>query len=95
MQGAFWAASGKKTNNSHYQKKKIQNNLCKFLLRRRPLSSVDLAKMTDRGATAIISRGWPFHYQVQKVHSPNLPQEKCMGEVARISSVIIFQLSQL
>ena len=37
----------------------------------------------------------PFHSQVQKVHSPNLPKEKCMGEVVRIGSVIIFHPSNL
>ena len=33
--------------------------------------------------------------QVQKVHSPNLPKKKCICEVVRIGSIIIFQLSKL
>ena len=37
----------------------------------------------------------PFHSQVQKVHSPNLPEENCMSEVVRIGSIIIFHLSKL
>ena len=32
---------------------------------------------------------------VQNVHSPKLSKEKCMGEVVRIGSVIIFHLSKL
>ena len=36
-----------------------------------------------------------FHSQVQKLHSPNLPKEKCIGEVMRIGSIIIFHLSKL
>ena len=42
-----------------------------------------------------IEQDWPFHSQVQKVHSPNLPKEKCRYEVVRIGSIIIFRLSKL
>ena len=38
---------------------------------------------------------YPFHSQVQRVHSPNLPKEKCIGEVVRIVRIIIFHLSKL
>ena len=37
----------------------------------------------------------PFHSQSQEVHSPNLKQEKCISEVVRIGSIIIFHLSKL
>ena len=30
----------------------------------------------------------PFHSQVQKVHSPNLPKEKCIIEVVRVGVII-------
>ena len=33
--------------------------------------------------------------QIQRRHSSNLPEEKCIGEVVRISSIIIFHLSKL
>ena len=36
----------------------------------------------------------PFHSQVQKVHSPK-PKKKCISEVVRIGSIIIFHLSKL
>ena len=45
-------------------------------------------------ATALIYHQ-SFHSHVQKVHSPNLPKEKCMGERVRIGSVIIFHLTKL
>ena len=32
---------------------------------------------------------------VQKVHSPNLLKQKCISEVVRIGSIIIFHLSKL
>ena len=38
---------------------------------------------------------WPFHSQVQKVHSSNPFKEKCISGVVRIGSIIIFHLSQL
>ena len=37
----------------------------------------------------------PYNSQVQKAHSPNLPKEKCIDEVARIGSKIIFHMSKL
>ena len=37
----------------------------------------------------------PFHSQVQKIHSPNLPKEKCISEVVRTGTRIIFHLSKL
>ena len=37
----------------------------------------------------------PFRSQVQKVHSPNIPREKCISEVVRIGSIISFQLNKL
>ena len=57
----------------------------------------------DRGLFSWVDPLWwveiavkPFHSQVQKVHSHNLPQEKCMSEVVRIGSIIIFHyLSKL
>ena len=42
-----------------------------------------------------VLRMTPLHSQVQKGHSPNLPKEKCMGEVVRIGSKIIFHVSEL
>ena len=41
------------------------------------------------------SQNRPFHSQVQKVRSPNLLKDKCMSDVVRIGSIIIFQLSKL
>ena len=41
-----------------------------------------------------ISFCWFFNLSLptSKVHSPNLPEEKCMSEVVRIGSIIIFHL---
>ena len=36
----------------------------------------------------------PFHSQVQKVHSPDLFEERCISEVVRIGSVIVYHLSR-
>ena len=36
-----------------------------------------------------------FHSQVQNVHSLNLLKRKCISEVVRIASIIIFHLSEL
>ena len=41
------------------------------------------------------SRLDPFYSQAQKVHSPNLPKEKRISEVARIGNIIIFHQSKL
>ena len=38
---------------------------------------------------------YPFHSQVQKVHSTELPGEKCISEVVRIGVMIISHLSKL
>ena len=37
----------------------------------------------------------PFHPQVRRLHSPNLPKEKCINEVMRNGSIVIFHLSTL
>ena len=37
----------------------------------------------------------PFTPELKKVHSPNLSRRKCISEVARICSIIIFHLSKL
>ena len=37
---------------------------------------------------------WPFHSQVQKVHSLNLFEERCISEVVRIGRKISFLLSK-
>ena len=39
--------------------------------------------------STVVTRLFFFHSQIQKVHSPNLPKEKCMSEVVRIDSMII------
>ena len=44
---------------------------------------------------AHISSQPPFHSQAHKVHSPNLPSEKCISQVVRIGSTIIFHPSEL
>ena len=40
-------------------------------------------------------KGKPFRSWAQKVHSPNLLKRKCISEIARICSIIIFHLSKL
>ena len=40
-------------------------------------------------------KGQPFQSWNQKVHSPNLLSRKCISEVGRIGSIIIFHLSKL
>ena len=43
----------------------------------------------------ICYRSKPFHSQIQKVHSPNLLKKKCISDVVRLGSIIIFHLSKL
>ena len=38
---------------------------------------------------------YPFHSQVQKVHSPKPSKEKCISDAVRIGSIIIWQLNKL
>ena len=52
---------------------------------------------TSKPHSACLARtfSWPVHSELQKVQSPNLPKEKCISEVARIGSIIIFHPSKL
>ena len=51
--------------------------------------------MSEMQERANLTRLVQFHSQVQKVHSPNILKEKCISEVVRIGSIIIFHLSKL
>ena len=60
------------------------------------ISAAKFAVLSFKSVT--LAFGWwfgLFHSQVQKVHSPNLPKEKCMSAVVRIGSIINFHLSKL
>ena len=53
-------------------------------------------KHLHRGTTRVTTCvALPVHCQVKKVHPPNLFKEKCISEVVRIGSIIIFNLSKL
>ena len=55
-----------------------------------------LSFFSSRRPITLIVNSWPFHPQVQKVHSPNLLKDQCISKVVRIGSIIIFySLSKL
>ena len=90
----------------HMRRRAVSHNVKRLPVRLREAGKKEVRSMccanssqtaftSCNGTVAQRQNHQPFHCQVQKVHSPNLPKEKCISEVVRICVIIIFRLCKL